>query len=577
MRGPIGMFLVAAAVAACGSSNAGSGDRSPSQATLRLTTSGNGLVRGAGADCRGNCSAQYVSGSQVHLVAVPDTGAVFVGWAGACSGTGGCDLTLDADRDVSATFAVATPPPQGQHRLTVVVQGKGRVTSSPTGIDCESSSCSADFASGTAVTLTPAPASGYGFAGWGTDCSGAGGCTLSVAKEATVYANFVAQTPPPPVLVHLTATVTGPGTVTGAGLDCGESTKKCDVTVQGGSAVTLTASAGGGTRFTGWGGACGGASSTCTLTLQSDTNVTAEFQSEVLALAPNDGTNGSVIVLNSTHLFWSRYTSAGSAIWAIPKKGGDAVRVATGYANAMVADDAYLYWTDGPNLYSTPVGGGQVALLFTGYSLGKLALDEVGALYWTMGTSGTNTGSVHRMQDRADTVLAKGQNPLGAVAVDASHVYFTDFDSNGGAIRRVPRAGGAVEGVFYCGLKCVPQAVRLDAQNVYFRLGYYGNPSSNGHVQVMSKADFKVRVLSSDNGNGGNGGYFYGMEVEVNASVAYWNWTAGTSPYGIFRANADGAGFHAVDTSNDVSWLGLRVDDVAMYYWRYGAVIRRLK
>jgi len=137
------------------------------------------------------------------------------------------------------------------------------------------------------------------------------------------------------------------------------------------------------------------------------------------------------------------------------------------------------------------------------------------------------------MQDRADTVLAKGQNPMGALAVDASHVYFTDYGSDGGGIRRVPREGGAVERVLYCGSSCFPQAVRLDTQNVYFRVGYNGTSSINGHVQVMSKADFKGRVLSSDNGNGV---YFYGMEVEVNASVAYWNWTGGTSPYGIFRS-----------------------------------------
>jgi hypothetical protein len=216
-----------------------------------------------------------------------------------------------------------------------------------------------------------------------------------------------------------------------------------------------------------------------------------------------------------------------------------------------------------------------VALLFTGTTIGRLALDEVGALYWTVGvSSGTNAGSVHRMQDRADTVLAKGQNPTGALAVDASHVYFTDYGNDGGAIRRVPREGGAVGAVFQCGSGCYPQAVRLDPQNVYFRLGYSGGSSTNGHVQVMSKTDFKVRVLSSDNGNGG---YVYGMEVEVNASVAYWNWTSGSSPYGIFRANADGTGFHAVDTSNDGSWLGLRVDGVAVYYWHSGAVIRRLK
>jgi hypothetical protein len=216
-----------------------------------------------------------------------------------------------------------------------------------------------------------------------------------------------------------------------------------------------------------------------------------------------------------------------------------------------------------------------VALLFTGASIGRLALDEVGALYWTVGNySVANTGSVHRMQDRADTLLAKGQNPLGALAVDASHVYFTDYATDGGGIRRVPREGGAVERVLYCGSGCAPQAVRLDAQNVYFRLSNSGTSATNGHVEAMSKADLKVRMLSRDNGNGA---YNSGVEVEVNASVVYWNWTGGSSPYGIFRANADGTGFHAVDTSNDTGWLGLRVDDVALYYWHSGAVIRRLK
>src|SRR5581483_9108591 len=172
------------------------------------------------------------------------------------------------------------------------------------------------------------------------------------SSDSTVYANFVAAQPPPPppppppAQVHLVAAVTGPGTVAGAGLDCGESTSKCDVTVASGTAVTLTATPAGKTRFTGWGGACSGTSDTCQLTVQTDTKVTAEFQSEMLVLAANE-------------------------IWSVSKKGGDPVRVTSGYALALVADDSYLYWTDGGNLYSTPVGGGQVALLFSGSSIGK--------------------------------------------------------------------------------------------------------------------------------------------------------------------------------------------------------------
>jgi hypothetical protein len=568
-----GVALVVAA--GCGStSDGGVGGPGATQFNLKITTAGNGLVRGAGADCRGNCTAQMTSGAQVHLVAVADSGASFVGWAGACSGTAGCDFTLDADREVSATFAAGNPPPPpppSQRRLTVIVQGKGRVTSSPAGLDCDSSQCSADFAAGTSVTLTPTAASGFTFAGWGTDCSGPGGCSLTLSKDSTVYANFLGQPPPPPppAQVHLVVSTSGPGTVTGGGLNCGESSSTCDVTASGGSSVTLTATAAGGARFTGWGGACGGTSTTCQLTLQSDTRLSAEFQSEVMALVTNDGTNGLVLALNSTHLFWPRYTN-GNAIWSIPKKGGDAVRVAGGYATSIVADDNYLYWTDGSSIYSTPVGGGQVALLFTGTGIGKLVLDELGALYWTVFDGGS--GAIHRMQDRADAVLASGQAP-GSIAVDAVHVYFGDTTNGVGSIRRVPRKGGSVGTVLSCGNGCYVQALRLDPANIYFRATYSTSDRPAGQVQVVSKSDFKVRTIA----NNGPGNYQYAMEVDVNASVVYWNWTGGAAPYGIFRANADGSGFRAVDTSNDSSWYGLRVDDTAMYYWRAGAIIRRLK
>ena len=37
------------------------------------------------------------------------------------------------------------------------------------------------------------------------------------------------------------------------------------------------------------------------------------------------------------------------------------------------------------------------------------------------------------------------------------------------------------------------------------------------------------------------------------------------------------SGFAAVDSGNSMSWDGLRVDDVAVYYHHDGAIIRRLK
>ena len=78
-------------------------------ATLLVATSGAGLVRAANGDCRGYCT---VRGNDIHLTAVPDSGATFVGWSGACSGTGDCDWALVGTATLSATFIVVPPSAQ---------------------------------------------------------------------------------------------------------------------------------------------------------------------------------------------------------------------------------------------------------------------------------------------------------------------------------------------------------------------------------------------------------------------------------------------------------------------------------
>src|ERR1700756_5424314 len=75
-------------------------------APLLVATSGAGLVRAANGDCRGYCT---VRGNDIHLTAVPDPGATFVGWSGACSGTGDCDWALVGTATLYATFIVVPP------------------------------------------------------------------------------------------------------------------------------------------------------------------------------------------------------------------------------------------------------------------------------------------------------------------------------------------------------------------------------------------------------------------------------------------------------------------------------------
>lgn len=82
--------------------------------TINKAGTGTGTVTSspAGIDCGGDCSEVYGEGAQVTLTAVPDAGSVFNGWTGGgCSGTGTCEITMNADTTVTAEFIA--PPTAG--------------------------------------------------------------------------------------------------------------------------------------------------------------------------------------------------------------------------------------------------------------------------------------------------------------------------------------------------------------------------------------------------------------------------------------------------------------------------------
>ncbi|MEK7706124.1 MAG: PKD domain-containing protein, partial [Myxococcota bacterium] len=80
--------------------------------TLSVTNSGGGTVSSspAGIDCGTSCSATFTSGTAVTLTAAASGGYSFTGWSGACSGAGSCVVTLAADTDLAATFALIVNP-----------------------------------------------------------------------------------------------------------------------------------------------------------------------------------------------------------------------------------------------------------------------------------------------------------------------------------------------------------------------------------------------------------------------------------------------------------------------------------
>jgi hypothetical protein len=255
--------------------------------TVTLAGAGGGTVASSptGINCGTSCTGEYPAGTLLTLTATPSSGSVFEGWGGACSGTGStCQVTMDGARTVTATFSLQTFP------LTVVKAGtgNGRVTSSPSGIDC-GETCAGDVTSGTEVTLTATAASGSVFAGWSGACTGtASTCQVTMDGAKEVEATFGLQL----YTLSVTKAGSGSGTVTSspAGIDCGEA---CAADFTSGSNVTLTATAASGSAFGGWSGACTGNETTCVLTMDAAKEATSTFNllepPQVIITSPEDG------------------------------------------------------------------------------------------------------------------------------------------------------------------------------------------------------------------------------------------------------------------------------------------------
>lgn len=156
--------------------------------------------------------------------------------------------------------------------VTKAGTGSGTVTSSPSGINC-GSTCSANYTTGTSVTLTAAAASGATFAGWSGACSGTSTCTVSMTAARSVTATFNGTGATFALTVTKAGTGSGAVTSSPSGVNCGST---CSANYSSGTSVTLTATATSGSTFAGWSGACTG-TATCTVSMTAARAVTATF------------------------------------------------------------------------------------------------------------------------------------------------------------------------------------------------------------------------------------------------------------------------------------------------------------
>ena len=259
--------------------------------TLTVSRTGSGTVTStpAGISCGTTCSSGFNQGTSVTLDASPDTGYVFSGWAGSCVGTDTCSVTMDASKNVTATFTVDTTPPATSASIPA-----GTYTSSQS------------------VILTPNENATIYYTTDGTDPTIAGGTrvryTSPIPINATTTLKYYAvdaagnsesvKTAVYTITVSYTLTVakTGSGTVasTPAGIDCGSA---CSASFTSGTSVSLNATASSGYTFTGWSGSCTG--TTCMPTMDAARNVTATFAQQTQPTISFSGTVKDLSLTNT--------------------------------------------------------------------------------------------------------------------------------------------------------------------------------------------------------------------------------------------------------------------------------------
>jgi hypothetical protein len=156
-----------------------------------------------------------------------------------------------------------------QTPLALTISGPGSVSADVPGLGC-AASCTTTWNAGQRLALTATPNAGARLARWSGACSGAAGCTLTVASGTAVSAVFA------PASFRLSVAVAGKGAVRSsrAGITC---RPRCAATFPSFSPVRLRATPAKGWKLRSWSGACRGTRKICTVPMSAATSARATF------------------------------------------------------------------------------------------------------------------------------------------------------------------------------------------------------------------------------------------------------------------------------------------------------------
>ena len=265
---------------------------------LTVVRPSGGTISGAGINCgtvSNVCQVTMPASMTLGMQAAADSGYVFSGWTGDCSGTNpGIWLALNGVRSCGATFSALAPaPPAGTtagttgstagtqtwptgapYTLTIVRPSGGTVNGAGVNCGTVSSACQVTMPASMTIGMQATADAGYVFSGWSGHCAGtnpsywlalngARTCSAAFSPVAASTAGTsgastgsgTASTGPP-----YTLTIARPsgGTVNGAGINCGAGGSLCQVSMPATMTLGIQATASAGYVFSGWTGDCSG-------------------------------------------------------------------------------------------------------------------------------------------------------------------------------------------------------------------------------------------------------------------------------------------------------------------------------
>lgn len=187
----------------------------------------------------------------------------------------------------------------------------------------------------------------------------------------------------------------------------------------------------------------------------------------------SEGAAASAIAVDDNYVYWSgTYDHAlMRAALAAPTAEvfADTHSPTSSDISAIVLDQAAVYWTDWQNgkILTMPKSGGEPRVLADARRPSALAVDAT-HVYWTEDVEGQGAVVSMPLAGGAPLTLASGQSAPRGMAINATHVYWTaTWDET---LSRVLLAGGALEIVAKA--EVYPEHVALDDKFAYWVGGY---------------------------------------------------------------------------------------------------------